>query len=154
MSGGLDPLPVLPSSPSRQPAGSPRHQQLSSKQQQGLQAMSPKQKPPVSQQSGFSSPLARPASDLKTSAQPITATKPPVSTTTAFTCEEVRKETAPKLDKGPDFDDRDNKPTQKRGTTESIQTPTKDEKKELQSITRHYEVSHWVIVMYPSFYNF
>ncbi|XP_051758404.1 protein bassoon isoform X5 [Ctenopharyngodon idella] len=139
MSGGLDPLPVLPSSPSRQPAGSPRHQQLSSKQQQGLQAMSPKQKPPVSQQSGFSSPLARPASDLKTSAQPITATKPPVSTTTAFTCEEVRKETAPKLDKGPDFDDRDNKPTQKRGTTESIQTPTKDEKKELQSITRHYE---------------
>ncbi|XP_048067066.1 protein bassoon isoform X2 [Megalobrama amblycephala] len=139
MSGGLDPLPVLPSSPSRQPAGSPRHQQLSGKQQQGLQAMSPKQKPPVSQQSGFSSPLARPASDLKSSAQPTTATKPPMSTTTAFTCEEVRKETAPKLDKGPDLDNRDNKPSQKRGTTESIQTPTKDEKKELQSITRHYE---------------
>uniref|UniRef100_A0A673G2H5 Protein bassoon-like n=1 Tax=Sinocyclocheilus rhinocerous TaxID=307959 RepID=A0A673G2H5_9TELE len=100
MSGGLDPLPVLPSSPSRQPAGSPRHQQLSSKQQQGLQTMSSQQKPPVSQQSGFSSPIARPAN---------------------------------------------NKPTQKRGTTESIQTPSKDKKKELQSITKYYEVSHGVI---------
>ncbi|XP_039530693.1 protein bassoon isoform X2 [Pimephales promelas] len=136
MSGGLDPLPVLPSSPSRQPAGSPRHQQLPSKQQQGLQAMSPKQKPPVSQQSGFSSPLARPAIGIKTSVQPTTATKPPVSTTTAFICEEVRKETAPKLIKGPDLDD---KPTLKRGTTESLQTPTKEEKKELQSITKYYE---------------
>ncbi|XDV48263.1 hypothetical protein PO909_017710, partial [Leuciscus waleckii] len=139
MSGGLDPLPVLPSSPSRQPAGSPRHQQLPSKQQQGLQAMSPKQKPPVSQQSGFSSPLARPAIDIKTSAQPTTATKPPVSTTAAFTCEEVRKEIAPKLIKGPDLDDRDSKPTLKRGTTESLQTPIKEEKKELQSITKYYE---------------
>ncbi|XP_077073711.1 protein bassoon isoform X2 [Siphateles boraxobius] len=139
MSGGLDPLPVLPSSPSRQPAGSPRHQQLPSKQQQGLQAMSPKQKPPVSQQSGFSSPLARPAIDIKTSAQPTTATKPPVSTTAAFICEEVRKEIAPKQIKGPDLDDRDNKPTLKRGTTESLQTPTKEEKKELQSITKYYE---------------
>ncbi|XP_056096430.1 protein bassoon isoform X3 [Rhinichthys klamathensis goyatoka] len=139
MSGGLDPLPVLPSSPSRQPVGSPRHQQLPSKQQQGLQAMSPKQKPPVSQQSGFSSPLARPAIGIKTSAQPTTATKPPVSTTAAFICEEVRKEIAPKLIKGPDLDDRDNKPTLKRGTTESLQTPTKEEKKELQSITKYYE---------------
>uniref|UniRef100_A0A671SEA4 Protein bassoon-like n=1 Tax=Sinocyclocheilus anshuiensis TaxID=1608454 RepID=A0A671SEA4_9TELE len=97
MSGGLDPLPVLPSSPSRQPAGSPRHQQLSSKQQQGLQTMSSQQKPPVSQQSGFSAPIARPSR-----------------------------------------------------TTESIQTPSKDEKKELQSITKYYEVSHRVIVIYPS----
>lgn len=149
MSGGLDPLPVLPSSPSRQPTGSPRHQQLSSKQQQGLQTMSSQQKPPVSQQSGFSSPIARAASDIKT--QPAISTTPPVSTTTAFTGEEERKETAPKLDKGPDPDNRDNKPTQKRGTTESIQTPSKDEKKELQSITKYYEVSHWVIVIYPSF---
>ncbi|XP_050973692.1 protein bassoon isoform X3 [Labeo rohita] len=137
MSGGLDPLPVLPSSPSRQPTGSPRHQQLSSKQQQGLQTMSSQQKPPVSQQSGFSSPIARAASDIKT--QPAISTTPPVSTTTAFTGEEERKETAPKLDKGPDPDNRDNKPTQKRGTTESIQTPSKDEKKELQSITKYYE---------------
>lgn len=149
MSGGLDPLPVLPSSPSRQPAGSPRHQQLPSKQQQGLQAMSPKQKPLVSQQSGFSSPLARPAIDIKTSAQPTTATKPLVSTTAAFTCEEVRKEIAPKLIKGSDLDDRDNKPTLKRGTTESLQTPTKEEKKELQSISKYYEVSHWLIVISP-----
>uniref|UniRef100_A0A673G7A8 Protein bassoon-like n=1 Tax=Sinocyclocheilus rhinocerous TaxID=307959 RepID=A0A673G7A8_9TELE len=118
MSGGLDPLPVLPSSPSRQPAGSPRHQQLSSKQQQGLQTMSSQQKPPVSQQSGFSSPIARPASDIKTFTQPATATTPPVSTTTAFTGEKERKEIAPKLDKGPDPDNRDNKPTQKRGTTD------------------------------------
>ncbi|XP_016354918.1 protein bassoon isoform X3 [Sinocyclocheilus anshuiensis] len=139
MSGGLDPLPVLPSSPSRQPAGSPRHQQLSSKQQQGLQTMSSQQKPPVSQQSGFSSPIARPASDIKTFTQPATATTPPVSTTTAFTGEKERKEIAPKLDKGPDPDNRDNTPTQKRGTTESIQTPSKDEKKELQSITKYYE---------------
>uniref|UniRef100_A0A672L710 Bassoon presynaptic cytomatrix protein n=1 Tax=Sinocyclocheilus grahami TaxID=75366 RepID=A0A672L710_SINGR len=102
MSGGLDPLPVLPSSPSRQPAGSPRHQQLSSKQQQGLQTMSSQQKPPVSQQSGFSSPIARPASDIKTFTQPATATKPPVSTTAAFAGKEERKETAPKLDKWPD----------------------------------------------------
>ncbi|XP_067268991.1 protein bassoon isoform X2 [Pseudorasbora parva] len=131
MSGGLDPVPVLPTSPSRQPAGSPRHQP-------GLQAMSPKQKPSVSQQSAFSSPLARPASDIKTSIPPTTAIKPPLSTTAAFTCEEVRKETAPKLDKF-DLDNRDNKPTQKRGTTESIQTPTKDEKKELQSTTKYYE---------------
>lgn len=149
MSGGLDPLPVLPSSPSHQPAGSPRHQQLPSKQQQGLQAMSPKQKPPVSQQSGFSSPLARPAIDIKTSAQTTTATKPPVSTTAAFTCEEVRKEIAPKLIKGPDLGDRDNKPTLKRGTTESLQTPVKEEKKELQSITKYYEVSHWLTVISP-----
>uniref|UniRef100_A0A672R8X7 Bassoon presynaptic cytomatrix protein n=1 Tax=Sinocyclocheilus grahami TaxID=75366 RepID=A0A672R8X7_SINGR len=92
MSGGLDPLPVLPSSPSRQPAGSPRHQQLSSKQQQGLQTMSSQQKPPVSQQSGFSSPIARPASDIKTFTQPATATTPPLSTTTAFTGEKERKE--------------------------------------------------------------
>ncbi|XP_016111175.1 protein bassoon-like isoform X4 [Sinocyclocheilus grahami] len=139
MSGGLDPLPVLPSSPSRQPAGSPRHQQLSSKQQQGLQTMSSQQKPPVSQQSGFSSPIARPASDIKTFTQPATATKPPVSTTAAFAGKEERKETAPKLDKWPDPGDRDNKPTQKRGTTESIQIPSKDEKKELQSITKYYE---------------
>uniref|UniRef100_A0A8C2CXM9 Bassoon presynaptic cytomatrix protein n=1 Tax=Cyprinus carpio TaxID=7962 RepID=A0A8C2CXM9_CYPCA len=84
MSGGLDPLPVLPSSPSRQPTGSPRHQQLSSKQQQGLQTMSSQQKPPVSQQGGFSSPIARPASDIKTFTQPTTAATPPTSTTTAF----------------------------------------------------------------------
>uniref|UniRef100_A0A8C1PUQ5 Bassoon presynaptic cytomatrix protein n=1 Tax=Cyprinus carpio TaxID=7962 RepID=A0A8C1PUQ5_CYPCA len=114
MSGGLDPLPVLPSSPSRQPTGSPRHQQLSSKQQQGLQTMSSQQKPPVSQQGGFSSPIARPASDIKTFTQPTTAATPPT----------------------------DNKSTQKRGTTESVQTPSKDEKKELQSITKYYEVSH------------
>ncbi|XP_016354391.1 protein bassoon-like isoform X4 [Sinocyclocheilus anshuiensis] len=139
MSGGLDPLPVLPSSPSRQPAGSPRHQQLSSKQQQGLQTMSSQQKPPVSQQSGFSAPIARPSSDIKTFTQPATATKPPVSTTAAFAGKEERKETAPKRDKEPDPGDRDNKPTQKRGTTESIQTPSKDEKKELQSITKYYE---------------
>uniref|UniRef100_A0A671SCV7 Protein bassoon-like n=1 Tax=Sinocyclocheilus anshuiensis TaxID=1608454 RepID=A0A671SCV7_9TELE len=55
MSGGLDPLPVLPSSPSRQPAGSPRHQQLSSKQQQGLQTMSSQQKPPSLSDTGYSS---------------------------------------------------------------------------------------------------
>ncbi len=150
MSGGLDPLPVIPSSPSRQPMGSPRHQQLSNKQQQGLQTMSSQQKPHVSQQSGFSSPISRLASDIKTFTQPATATIPPVSTTTAFAGEEERKETAPKLDKRPDPGDRDNKPTQKRGT-ESIQTPSKDEKKELQSITKHYEVSHRVIVIYPSF---
>lgn len=106
--------------------------------------MSPKQKPPVSQQSGFSSPLARPAIDIKTSVQPTTATKPPVSTTAAFTCEEVRKELAPKLMKGPDLEDRD-----KRGTTELLQTPIKEEKKELQSITKYYEVSHWLIVISP-----
>ncbi|XP_042618857.1 protein bassoon-like isoform X2 [Cyprinus carpio] len=139
MSGGLDPLPVLPSSPSCQPTGSPRHQQLSSKQPQGLQTMSSQQKPPISQQSGFSSPTARPASNIKTSTQSATATAPPVSTTTAFTGEEERKEIAPKVDKGPDPDNRDNKPTQKRGTTESIQTPSKDEKKELQSVTKYYE---------------
>ncbi|KAF4109543.1 hypothetical protein G5714_008795 [Onychostoma macrolepis] len=139
MSGGLDPLPVLPSSPSRQPTGSPRHQQLSSKQQQGLQTMSSQQKPPVSQQSGFSSPIARPASDIKSFTQPATATTPPVSTTTAFAGEQERKETAPRLDKLLDPGDRDNKPTQKRGTTESIQTPSKDERKELQSITKYYE---------------
>ncbi|XP_042584971.1 protein bassoon-like isoform X3 [Cyprinus carpio] len=139
MSGGLDPLPVLPSSPSRQPTGSPRHQQLSSKQQQGLQTMSSQQKPPVSQQGGFSSPIARPASDIKTFTQPTTAATPPTSTTTAFAGEEERKETAPKLDKGLDPGDRDNKSTQKRGTTESVQTPSKDEKKELQSITKYYE---------------
>ncbi|XP_043089248.1 protein bassoon isoform X5 [Puntigrus tetrazona] len=139
MSGGLDPLPVPPSSPSRQPMGSPRHQQLSSKQQQGLQTIPSQQKPPVSQQSGFSSPIARPASDIKTFKQPATATAPPVSTTNAFASEEDGKETVPKLDKGPDPGNRDNKLTQKRVTTESIQTPSKDEKKELQSITKYYE---------------
>ncbi|XP_026126486.1 protein bassoon isoform X2 [Carassius auratus] len=139
MSGGLDPLPVLPSSPSHQPTGSPRHQQLSSKQQQGLQTMSPQQKPFVSQQSGFSSPIARPASDIKTFTQPSTATTPPVSTTTAFIGEKERKETTPKLDKVSDPGNRDNKPTQKRGTTDSVQTHSKDGKKELQSITKYYE---------------
>ncbi|XP_026126303.1 protein bassoon isoform X2 [Carassius auratus] len=138
MSGGLDPLPVLPSSPNCQPVGSPQHQQVSSKQQQGLQTMPLQQKPPIYQQSGFSSPIVRPASNIKTSAQ-STATKPPVSTTTAFTGEEERKEIAPKLDKGPDPDNRDNKLSQKRGTTESIETPSKDEKKELQSVTKCYE---------------
>lgn len=151
MSGGLDPLPVLPSSPSRQPTGSPRHQQLSSKQQQGLQTMLSQQKPPVSQQNGFSSPIARPASDIKTFTQPATATTAPVSTITAFVGEEERKETAPKLDKRPGSGDRDNKPTQKRETIQTIQTPLKDEKKELQSITKYYEVSHRVIVIYQSF---
>ncbi|XP_052461185.1 protein bassoon-like isoform X2 [Carassius gibelio] len=139
MSGGLDPLPVLPSSPNCQPVGSPQHQQVSSKQQQGLQTMPLQQKPPIYQQSGFSSPIVRPASNIKTSAQSATATKPPVSTTTAFTGEEERKEIAPKLDKGPDPDNRDNKLSQKRGTTESIKTPSKDEKKELQSVTKCYE---------------
>ncbi|XP_052418793.1 protein bassoon isoform X2 [Carassius gibelio] len=139
MSGGLDPLPILPSSPSHQPTGSPRHQQLSSKQQQGLQTMSPQQKPFVSQQSGFSSPIARPASDIKTFTQPSTATTPPVSTTTAFIGEKERKETTPKLDKVSDPGNRDNKPTQKRGTTDSVQTHSKDGKKELQSITKYYE---------------
>ncbi|XP_059378863.1 protein bassoon-like [Carassius carassius] len=139
MSGGLDPLPVLPSSPNCQPVGSSQHQQLSSKQQQGLQTMSSQQKPPIYQQSGFSSPIVRPASNIKTSTQSATATKPPVSTTTAFTGEEERKEIAHKLDKGPDPDNRDNILTQKRGTTESIQTPSKDEKKELQSVTKYYE---------------
>ncbi len=153
MPGGIDPLPVLPSSPSRQPTGSPRHQQLSSKQQQGLQTMLSQQKPTASQQKGFSPLIARPASDIKTCTQPATATTAPVSTITAFVGEEERKET-PKLDKKPGSGDRDNKQTQKRETIQIIQTPPKDEKKELQSITKYYEVSHRVIVIYNHFENY
>ncbi|KAI7789917.1 putative protein bassoon-like, partial [Triplophysa rosa] len=134
MSGGLDPLPVPHSSPNRQPVGSPTHQQLSSQQQQGPKAMTPQQKPPVSQQSGPTAPMAKPGTDIKTSQlTPATATH--TSITTIFIGEDQRKETAPKLEKESDFH---SKPSERKKMTEPIHTPVKDDKKELQR-SKYYE---------------
>lgn len=141
MSGGLDPLPVSHSSPNHQPVGSPKHQQLSSQQQQGSKAMSPQKKPSGSQQSDLTAPMARPGSVIKTSL-PTDATA-----TTTFIGEEQRKETAPKLDKESDLYSTS---TEKAKITEPIQSPARDDKKELQR-SRYYDVSHWVIDYYQAF---
>lgn len=138
MSGGLDPLPIPHSSPNRQPVGSPKHQQLSRQQQQGPKAMTPQQKPPVSQQSGPTAPMAKPGTDIKTpQLTPPAATH--TSITTTFIGEDQRKEIAPKLEKESDFH---TKPSERKKMTEPIQTPVKDDKKELQR-SKYYEVSHW-----------
>ncbi|XP_056628477.1 protein bassoon isoform X4 [Triplophysa dalaica] len=134
MSGGLDPLPIPHSSPNRQPVGSPKHQQLSRQQQQGPKAMTPQQKPPVSQQSGPTAPMAKPGTDIKTpQLTPATATH--TSITTTFIGEDHRNETAPKLEKESDFH---TKPSERKKMTEPIQTLVKDDKKELQR-SKYYE---------------
>ncbi|KAA0713553.1 Protein bassoon [Triplophysa tibetana] len=134
MCGGLDPVPVPHSSPNCQPVGSPKHQQLSSQKQQGPKAMTPQQKPPVSQQSGPTAPMAKPGTDIKTpQLTPATATH--TSITTTFIGEDQRNETASKLEKVSDFH---SIPSEREKMTEPIHTPVKDDRKEFQR-SKYYE---------------
>lgn len=83
--------------------------------------------------------MAKPGSDIKTFSQLAAATATSTSTTITFIGEDKRKETALKLEKDSDFQ---SKPSERKKITEPIQTPVKDEKKELQR-SKYYEVSHW-----------
>lgn len=81
--------------------------------------------------------MAKPGSDIKTSSQLTPSTTTPTSITTTFIGEDQRKETAHKLEKESDFY---SKSTERKKITEPIQTPVKDDKKELQR-SKYYEVS-------------